>query len=187
MRGHNWRWWFHAIHRDVGYLCAGLVLIYAISGIAVNHVADWNPSYSTTRVQSNVGPVPHGEDVDDALAREVLGRLSSSPDYLALFQPGPHELRILRENHSIDVRLDTGEVAQEFVARRPGLYQVNFLHLNHGKELWTWVADGFAVLLIVLAVTGMFLLKGKNGFLGRGLWIAGAGLVVPLFFYWFYA
>ena len=28
------------IHRDVGYLVVGLTLIYAISGIAVNHIDD---------------------------------------------------------------------------------------------------------------------------------------------------
>ncbi|HQL31599.1 MAG TPA: hypothetical protein PLM67_15390, partial [Thermoanaerobaculales bacterium] len=34
-----------ATHRDVGYFIAGLTVIYAVSGIAVNHIDDWNPSY----------------------------------------------------------------------------------------------------------------------------------------------
>jgi uncharacterized protein len=67
------------------------------------------------------------------------------------------------------------------------LHAANFLHLNHGKQIWTWVADAFAVALIVLAVTGMFLLKGKNGIRGRGMWLSAAGVAVPLFFYWLYA
>ena len=32
-------------HRDIGYLIAGLTIIYAISGIALNHKHDWNPNY----------------------------------------------------------------------------------------------------------------------------------------------
>ena len=32
-------------HRDIGYLIAGLTLIYALSGIALNHKHDWNPNY----------------------------------------------------------------------------------------------------------------------------------------------
>ncbi|MCB9249542.1 MAG: hypothetical protein H6613_13835 [Ignavibacteriales bacterium] len=34
------------LHRDVGYIAFGLTIIYSISGIAVNHVSDWNPNYS---------------------------------------------------------------------------------------------------------------------------------------------
>ena len=32
-------------HRDIGYLIAGLTIIYALSGIALNHKNDWNPNY----------------------------------------------------------------------------------------------------------------------------------------------
>jgi len=53
------------------------------------------------------------------------------------------------------------------------------LHLNHLKGVWTWVADAFAVLLIMLAATGLFILKGKNGLGGRGKWFVTAGLLLP--------
>ncbi len=34
-------------HRDIGYLITGLTIIYAISGVALNHMHDgnWNPNY----------------------------------------------------------------------------------------------------------------------------------------------
>ena len=32
-------------HRDIGYLIAGLTLIYAISGITLNHKNDFNANY----------------------------------------------------------------------------------------------------------------------------------------------
>jgi hypothetical protein len=186
MARHGWRWWFHAIHRDVGYLCVGLVLVYSVSGIAVNHVADWNPSYAIARVHANIGAVPHSEAIDDGLARTVLGKLQLEPEFLTLFQPAPHELRIVRENHTIDVQLATGDVVHEIVTPRPVLHPANFLHLNHCKQIWTWIADAFAVALIVLAITGMFLLRGKQGITGRGLWLTAAGCAVPLFFLWLY-
>lgn len=181
---HGWRWWFHVIHRDAGYLCVGLVLVYAISGIAVNHVADWNPSYAITRWDDAIGPVAHGDTVDDAVAGEVLARLSLPREWLTLFQPGPHQLRIVRENHTIDVQLDSGRVEHSVVAERPVIHATNVLHLNHQKGLWTWVADAFAVALAALAITGMFLLKGRNGITGRGLWLVGAGVLLPLGFLW---
>ena len=34
--------WLRAIHRDVGYIAVGLTFIYALSGLAVNHLTDWS-------------------------------------------------------------------------------------------------------------------------------------------------
>jgi hypothetical protein len=62
------------------------------------------------------------------------------------------------------------------------LRDANFLHLNHPKGWWTWVADPYAVLLFLLALTGMFVLKGRQGLGGRGKWLVGLGLLAPLGF-----
>ena len=43
-------------------------------------------------------------------------------------------------------------------------------------------ADAYAILLLLLAVTGMFVLKGKKGLSGRGKWFVVAGLVLPVVF-----
>ena len=40
------RKWSRILHRDIGFFFIGTTLIYAISGIALNHMADWNPNYS---------------------------------------------------------------------------------------------------------------------------------------------
>ncbi len=42
----NWRRWNKILHRDIGYLSVAMVFIYGISGLAVNHIADWNPNYT---------------------------------------------------------------------------------------------------------------------------------------------
>ena len=34
----RWRAWLRAVHRDFGYLAVGLTMIYAFSGIAINHI-----------------------------------------------------------------------------------------------------------------------------------------------------
>ena len=45
----RWRAWLRAIHRDVGYLAVGFTIIYAVSGIAINHRGDsFNPDQSTS-------------------------------------------------------------------------------------------------------------------------------------------
>ena len=52
----NWRRWNNIIHRDLGYLCFGLTIIYVISGVAVNHIHDWNHTYKIEKVKRNIGP-----------------------------------------------------------------------------------------------------------------------------------
>ena len=57
------------------------------------------------------------------------------------------------------------------------LRDANYLHLNEPKGAWTWLADAYAILLGTLAVTGLFVLRGRHGLAGRGKWLALAGLV----------
>jgi len=44
------------------------------------------------------------------------------------------------------------------------------------------MADLYAFSLLLLAITGLFILKGKKGFSGRGKWLVGAGILVPIIF-----
>ncbi|RYE79999.1 MAG: hypothetical protein EOO74_02835, partial [Myxococcales bacterium] len=68
-----WRAWVRAIHRDAGYLAVGLTLVYALSGLAVNHISDWDPNFRNHEVTHQVGPLT-GDD-DEATGRLVLEKL----------------------------------------------------------------------------------------------------------------
>jgi hypothetical protein len=54
------------------------------------------------------------------------------------------------------------------------------------RGTWTLVADAFAICMLGLAVTGLFMLKGPVGLGGRGKWLVLAGLIVPLVFIVYY-
>lgn len=75
--------------------------------------------------------------------------------------------------------LKDGRGVRETIRRRPLFYQVNILHLNPEKW-WKIFSDLFAVGLVTIALTGLFVARGRQGILGRGKWLAGAGLLVPL-------
>jgi len=54
----RWRAWLRAIHRDIGYLAIGFTVIYAVSGIAQNHVEDWGDvSYKATERTVQIAPI----------------------------------------------------------------------------------------------------------------------------------
>lgn len=182
----NWRKWNNLIHRDLGYLCFGLTIVYVISGVAVNHIDRWNPSYRVEHLRSRLELPVAVTGLDQQYIDGLLARLGENRRFLNSFQPDPQTLQLFVEGNTITLNLATGEVLQEKVTARPLLRQVNFLHLNHPKKLWSWFADLYAVSLGLLAVTGLFVLRGNKGITGRGAWLTGLGVILPIFFIWLY-
>jgi len=178
----QWRKLFRALHRDIGYVAASLTLAYALSGLAVNHIDDWNPSYRFDERAVDIGPLPAGPL--DARAAFVVERLALDPRAVrGHFQETEHELRVfLTEGQEARVDMRTGRGHLKALTRRAVLFEVNSLHLNNLKGIWTWVADLFAVALIVLAITGVTMMKGARGLAGRGKYFVAAGLAIPVGF-----
>ncbi len=178
----QWRKWFRILHRDVGYIAVALIVAYGVSGIAVNHIEDWNPNYTFAEDRFDLGPLPPGPPAEQAAA--VVARLKLDPATVrGHFLETERDLRVFLVDGQ-EARLDvtTGRGVHKRVARRAVLFELNSLHLNNLKGVWTYVADVFAVALIFLALTGMTMMKGDRGFLGRGKYFVGAGLLVPLGF-----
>ena len=174
----KWRRLIIATHRDVGYFFAGLTVIYAISGIAVNHIEDWNPNYVIRTDAVSVGELPAGGNA--VMTAAVPERMDITEEPESVVRMAPDELKIFLDQRTLTVAVPAGEVRDEHARRRYAFFEVNYLHLNHGKGLWTWFADVYAVGLIVLACTGIFIITGKKGLGGRGRWLLIAGLVIPL-------
>lgn len=177
-----WRRWNTAVHRDLGYLCAGLTLVYAISGVAVNHRSDWNPSWSITSQTVALGALNPDAPASEDFAREVLDQVGLGGAIRGTFRPDPETVDIFLDGGTVRVDLAAGEASVETVRPRFLLRAFNFLHLNEAKRLWTWMADLYAVALALLALTGLFVLRGRKGITGRGAWLTAAGVLVPLGF-----
>jgi len=182
----KWRKWNNLLHRDVGYLCVGLTLVYAISGVAVNHRADWNPNYRITRDVVQLDNIPEQEPGSSEFVQSVLFQLSLSGPVRGTFRRTPESVDIFLEETTISVDLVSGEASFEEVKERPILRETNYLHLNEPKKMWTLLADVYAVALAFLAISGMFVLKGKKGIKGRGAWLTAIGVLVPILFRLFY-
>jgi len=46
-----------AIDREIGYLAVGFTVIYALLGIAMNHIDDWAPNFHATEITRTIAPV----------------------------------------------------------------------------------------------------------------------------------
>jgi hypothetical protein len=169
-----------ATHRDVGYLLAGMTVIYAISGVAVNHVDDWNPNYVLRTETTEVGRLADGSR--HQIAAEVLARMAVDERPREVVRMSSGELRIFLEGRTLTVALPEGVVQDEVYRRRFVFFETNYLHLNHGKGVWTWIADAYAVGLALLACTGIFIITGKKGLGGRGRVLLIIGLAIPILY-----
>ena len=175
----KWRKWNNILHRDIGYLAVGLTIIYAISGIAVNHVDDWNPNYEIRYVPVKIAPVKVTEKSE--LIRSILKNMNIAEIPQSHFRPSPGEIHLFFKNKTLKLNIESGIGQWEVVKKRPFLFEFNYLHLNHAKGWWTFLADLYALALLFLAISGLFVLKGKNGLSGRGKWLTTIGILIPVF------
>jgi len=158
----------------------GLTLVYAVSGVAVNHVRDWNPNY---RVSADTFPVPgaaRSDAGDPAFPAAVLEAVGLEGPVRGTFRPDSATLEVFLPSRTVRVDLDAGFATVARIQERPLLRRANLLHLNEPRGVWTYIADLFAIALILLAVTGLFMMKGKYGITGRGAWLTGLGILLPI-------
>lgn len=177
----NWRKINNIIHRDFGYFFFGMTIIYALSGIALNHLKDWNPSYiieiENLAFQSN-------EKLNDLTEHDVKNLLadhSITEDYKSHYYPNNETLKIFLKDGSVTIDVMNRSGLLESVSRRPIFFEVNFLHYNP-IIWWTYFSDFYSIGLIAISITGLFVLKGKNGITGRGAWLTAAGVIIPIIY-----
>ena len=77
------RRWNNLLHRDIGYLCVGMTLVYAISGIVMNHFKsgdfqhpDYGKSYSNLKVS-----LPKNGIADQTYVYAVLDQVKERDHY----------------------------------------------------------------------------------------------------------
>ncbi len=186
----HWRKANILIHRYVSYYFFGLTAIYSISGFAVNHIQDWNPNYIINKKSVSINALIDTENISDSELQKILNNLEI-PDKTYkkdnIFYPSETNIEIIF-SESEKLVLNTLEKTAQYeeIKKIPVLHAFNFLHLNEPKKFWTFYADFFAIALLVIAVTGMFMKKGKEGITGKGGIISVLGLLIPLLFLYIY-
>lgn len=170
------RRWIRILHRDLGYIMVGLSLVYAISGIYLNRIHKGDPSYKierrTTIFEKGLSP--------DELKNAWNPESGPHPELNSVGKMGS-KYRLLLQGGIGEYDPATGTVEYETSKRKPFAYWVNRLHYNRVNG-WSLMADLFAVALIFLAVSGLFMVKGKHGISGRGKWYLLIGLLIPFLY-----
>jgi hypothetical protein len=177
LSGNRLRSWLRAIHRDLGYFVVGMTLVYAISGILLNHRDGGNPSVGKEEIIKQFPSQLSKEDFslmweDELSPYKINAIINENGNY-----------KIYTDGGSGNYNLETGSLTLTFFHKRPFFEFINKLHYNQ-KAGWTFFADFFAVALIALVVSGLFIVKGRRGFLKRGVWFMSLGVLVILAYLW---
>ena len=172
----RWRGWLRSLHRDFGYLAVGFTIIYAVSGLAINHLKDWDPNFHATEKTLSIAPIPVETPDAEAVKRVTDATGTGAPD--DVFRAGD-EIRLAYSNGT-QVTVVGDQVTVQARSPRFFLRVANWLHYNRGKKAWTYVADIYAVMLLYLALSGLFMIKGKLGLKWRGTILVALGVAVPV-------
>lgn len=179
------RKWSRILHRDFGYFFIGTTLLYGISGIALNHLKDWNPNYSVERVQFQTDiPLEKSADTKKNILT-LLDNINAKASYKQHYYPETDLIKIfLSGGSSVVVNTKTGSGLAEFLKKRPVFYEVNYLHYNP-DNWWKWFSDIYAVALIMFALTSLVMVRGNKGIIGTGGIYTALGIIIPLLFLFF--
>jgi uncharacterized protein len=173
----RWRAWLRAVHRDVGYLAIGFTVIYAVSGIAQNHIEDWGEvSFRSYEKTIQIAAVP--DDAPDEVAIEQVAKAAGLGKPTTAFRAGD-EVRLEYGSGAKVTAIGT-DVTIQGRERRAFIGWANWLHTARNKAGWKYVADAFAVMLLYLAISGIFMIKGRLGLKWRGALMISAGVAVPV-------
>ncbi len=179
-----------AVHRDMGYLAVGLTLVYAASGLAVNHIADWDPNFHSYESMHELGVLEarrEGQtewsaDEARALAAKALTKLGVAEAPQDVYASAVDQIDVTLNHRTLHVNPLTGHVLDQGQKPRFLLRAANWLHLNRGKRAWRYIADIYAAGLLFLALSGMFMIKGTKGLLGRGAILVLIGVAIPILY-----
>ena len=87
----------------------------------------------------------------------------------------------LKGGSTLEVDLQTGAGVYDRLRKRPILGDFVRLHYNPGRW-WTYFSDLFAIALIIITLSGLFLARGKKGLRGVGGLELVLGILIPLLF-----
>jgi uncharacterized protein len=168
-------------HRDIAYFYLGLIISFSISGIFLNHRQSWHPRRYIHETKEITVPSPvMKESIDDEFI-SGFSKEQKIDDDVRRFSVDGDILKISYVTHDVQLNIKTGAGTIETYRTVPFLGQMTQLHLDTSKW-WIYYSDIFGIGMLTIAITGIFIERGKNSFQSRGWKLAIVGIVFPLIF-----
>ncbi|WP_275315600.1 PepSY-associated TM helix domain-containing protein [Tenacibaculum bernardetii] len=169
-----------SLHRDFAYFYVGLIIAFSFSGIILNHRGDWYPMDYTYENKEVAITLPKDSK---NITKEFL--IDATKDFNLKYdghRVRDNKLRVYYKNNTIlDVDMKSGIASLEFKQKVPIIGHAMYLHKST-NNFWIWYSDIFGAAMLLIAITGILIPAGKNGFSKRGWKLALLGMIFPLLF-----
>lgn len=171
-----------SLHRDFAYFYVGLIIAFSFSGIILNHRQDWYPmDYTYESEEVSLDLPSDASNIDEAYILKKTKDWEIENQFDS-FRIRGEQLRLyFKDNAIADIDLKTGSGLLEYKRKVPFLGHTMFLHKTT-NNFWIWYSDIFGAAMLLIAITGMLIPAGKNGFAKRGWKLAVLGMLFPLIF-----
>jgi len=179
-----------SLHRDLGYFVIGLTLIYALSGIVLSgrglgwleqdfksqavveqniSKEQFNKMFIKTVLDGKVSEV-FPEDSYDSVKEHLRLKLVKNENGILHFKAW-RKLNVKYEENTgnLDVSYRGYPMAIEIFIKA---------HKANHEGAWFYLAIIYSVILSFLAISSFWMVKGKNGFRKRGVYLMLAGFAV---------
>ncbi len=183
-------------HRDLGYLVIGITIIYSLSGIVLSfrdlHLFE-KKYILNAKIEKNL---PKEQLKDKIISvykqneqKKILPAHIIKKSVLDNFQEVEESSKFIKYQVSRkkDMKLvtyykDSGEVIYS-INGYPTFIQI-FVnsHKSSTQDRWSYLALAYSVILFFLAISAIFIVKGKYSFKQRGVYLTLAGIGVILLF-----
>ena len=91
----SFRKWSRVIHRDLSFFFSGMVLIYAISGIVMNHRDSINPNFTVKQQEYVLSePLPAKAQINKKTVLSLLEPLGEAGNYTKHYFPREEVMKV---------------------------------------------------------------------------------------------
>ena len=170
---------FRTLHRDLGYFYVGLIIVFSISGLFLNHRENWYPlNYEYQSEQITVPAIDLNHEMTQNDIKAISAQLNII-DKVERFGMENNTIWVSYKNADLEFNKHTGKGRLKKFMTTPVLGQMTMLHIDTNK-FWIYYSDLFAISLLLIAVSAIIFPKGKYSFVNYGWKLSLAGLAVPL-------
>lgn len=186
---HQWHWISSA-------LCLVGLLLFAVTGITLNHAGDIEAKPRVTTLEAQlpdtlVAALAPADDEAERKAPLTAELRAWADEALSLALPAerdaewsPEEiyLSLPRPGGDAWLRIDRGTGEAEYERTDRGwIAYLNDLHKGRNAGLaWSWFIDVFSAACLVFSITGLFILKLHAAQRPSAWPLVGGGLVIPV-------
>ncbi|HOD83895.1 MAG: hypothetical protein BWX88_02417 [Planctomycetes bacterium ADurb.Bin126] len=160
--GRTLRHYMRVLHRDIGFFIAGLMVVYAVSGVILIY-RDHAFLNRDVRIEKKLPPHIPSAQLGEALRIKGLATTKTEGD-IVYFKGGTY---------------NTASGIAAYTVQEPVFPLNRFikLHKTMSSGLTYWFATIFGVLVVFLAVSSFWMFPSGTALYRRGIGIAGAGIV----------